>query len=72
MIVGTTGGGDDGVLEVVKAEDVEDAMAYIQHRYPVAADLFNAVDQLPKSEFVLMRELVTGCLPCAGWVRLGR
>ena len=28
-------------------------MAYIQNRYPVAADLFNAVDQLPKSEFVL-------------------
>ena len=52
MIIGFSDG-MEGVLEVVKAANVDDAMAYIQNRYPVAADLFNAVDQLPKSEFVL-------------------
>ena len=59
MIIGFSDG-TEGVLEVVKAEDVEDAREYITGRYPVAADLFNPDDQLLKSQFVLYDDVGHG------------
>jgi hypothetical protein len=54
MIIGIRGPLDlEGVLEVVKAEDVDVAREYIRGRYPVADDLFEPIDQLPESKVVL-------------------